>query len=78
MMSFIRTGRLTMADAEFLLAMLWRALEEYRLRSPRIWVHGIPGQSNSASDLCRGKMLILPPHISKPMRVDGEARTARD
>lgn len=79
MMSFIRTGRLTMADAEFRLAMLWRALEEYRLRSPRIWVHGIPGAVElSIGFVSRQDADLAAPYLKTDAMSKGEARTARD
>lgn len=78
-MSVIRTGRLTMAEAEFLLAMLWRALEECRLRSPHIRVHGIPGAVElSIVFVSRQDADLAAPRLKTDLIPMGEARTAHD
>jgi hypothetical protein len=38
-MCVIRINRLTMGEAEGLVVMLWRVLEEYRIPSPRLSVY---------------------------------------
>lgn len=42
-MRVMNLGRLTMAEAEDAVAVLWRILEEYRIPSPRLEVSRVPG-----------------------------------
>lgn len=78
-MSVIRTGRLTMAEAELILAMLWRALEEYRLRSPHIRVQEMPGAMElSIVFVSRQEADLASTRLKTDVIPMGEARTARD